>query len=118
MVLELAESVEAAARDADSENGTAGLNQRSPGTLICAARVRVETISDDCVASGPQHDRQTFSDWGEPRSIMHQSRLECSVILKASGIVEEWIGCSGWIEKLLVAANGSLSIEPHDAHVS
>ena len=99
MILELAEHVEAATRDALHEDRTTGLYERPPGTLICAAHVRVETIGNDRVTPGAQHDSQAFTERGQARGVMHQCRLKSVVILDTSGIVEEWIGWGGGVEK-------------------
>ena len=107
MILELAEDVEAATSDALPEDRTAGLYQRAPRKSICAACVGIETIGNDRVASGTQHDCQAFAEWGEARGVMHQGRLKCNVVFDASGIVEEWIVCGGGVEKRLVTSNRS-----------
>ena len=75
-----------------AEDRTTGFYERPPGTPICAAHVRVETIGNDGVTPGAQHDSQAFTERGEARGVMHQGRLKSAVILDASGIVEEWIG--------------------------
>jgi hypothetical protein len=116
MILKLAEHIEATTRDALPEDRTTGLYKRPPGTPICAAHVRVETIGNDRVTTGAQHNSQAFTERGQPRGVMHQGRLKSVVILDTSGIVEEWIGGGGGPEKRFVTSNRSIWIEPHDAH--
>ena len=99
MILQLAEHVEAATRDAHQEDRTTGLYERPPGTLICAAHVRVETIGNDRVTPGAQYDSQAFTERGQASGVMHQCRLKSVVILDPSGIVKEWIGWGGGVEK-------------------
>src|SRR6267378_940255 len=99
MILELAEHVESATRDALPEDRTAGFYERPPGAPICAAHVRVETIGNDRVPPGAHYDSQAFSERGETRGVMHQRRLKSVVILDTSGIVKKWIGWGGRVEK-------------------
>src|SRR5262245_61574878 len=111
MVLELAEHVEAPTGDAHLENRTARFHKRPPDTPICSARIRVESIRDDRVTPGAQYNSQALTEWGEARGVMHQCRLKSVIVLEASGIVKEWIGWDGGIQKRLVASNRSILIE-------
>src|SRR5258705_1436978 len=99
MILQLAEHIEAATRDALPEDRTTRFYERPPGLLICAAHVGVETIGNDCVTPGAQYDSQAFAERGDASGVMHQCRLKCVVILDPSGIVKEWIGWGGRVEK-------------------
>src|SRR5437868_8159986 len=118
MILELAEDVEATTGNALPEDRSTGLYEGPPGNLISGARVRVETIGNDRVAPGAQYDSQAFTERSQPSGVMHQRRLKSAVVLDTSGIVEEWIGGGGGVEKRLVTSNRSVGIEPHDAHFS
>src|SRR3954453_12048622 len=105
MIFELAEDVEAAARDAEPQDGAAGFNESPPGGTICSGCVRVETIGDDGITAGAQYDSETLTERGKARGVVHQRRLKSIIVLEASGVVEEWIGWRGWVQKWLVAAN-------------
>src|SRR5260370_518644 len=99
MILQLAEHVETATRNAQQEDRTTGLYERPPGTLICAAHVRVETIGDDRVTPGAQYDSEAFTERSDASGVLHQCRLNRVVSLDPSAIVKERIGWGGGVKK-------------------
>jgi len=80
MILELAEHVESATRDAFPEDRTTRFYERPPREPICAAHVRVETIGNDRVTPGAHYDSQ-LSASGRDARVMHQRRLKSVVSL-------------------------------------